>query len=120
MVRKLTAGALVVGMLAGGAVFAQGPGDGRGRAGAPGRAGGAGRGAGLPLAALNLTQVQQDAVADIRQRGRVDMQEIQARMDREILSVLSPAQQEQLKKVQAEREARRQQSEARRKQRQQQ
>ena len=119
MIRLLTAGALVIGMLAGGAVFAQGPqGDGRGRPGGPGRMGGAGRGGGLPLAALNLTQAQQDAVADIRERGRADMQQIQERIDREILSVLTPAQQEQLKKAQAAREVRRQQNQAGRRPRQ--
>ena len=113
MMRSLMAGALVIGMLASGAALAgaQGQGDGRGRPGGPGRMGGAGRGGGMPLAALNLTQAQQDAVADIRERGRADMQQIQERMDREILSVLTPAQQEQLKKIQAEREVRRQQNE---------
>jgi Spy/CpxP family protein refolding chaperone len=106
-------------MLVGGAAFAQGPRLG-GQGGGQGRAGGPGRGgvAGLPLAALNLTPTQQDAIADIRERGRVQLQEVEARIQSEILSVLTPAQQEQVRQVQADREQRRQQGEARRKQRQ--
>ena len=54
--------------------FAQGPrGDGRGgRSGGPG-----GRGGGLPLAALNLTEAQQNLVQDIRQRNRQNLQALQ-------------------------------------------
>ena len=100
MIRSLTAGVLVVGMFAGGAAFAQGP-----RAGGPGRAGRVGGpgGAGLPLASLNLTQAQQDAIGTIRERNRAEMEALQARMRDEILSVLTPEQKAEVQKVEAER-----------------
>ena len=105
MIRSLTAGVLVVGMFAGGAAFAQGP-----RAGGPGRAGRAGGpgGAGLPLASLNMTQAQQDAIATIRERNRAEMEALQARMRDEILSVLTPDQKTEVQKVEAERAQRKQ------------
>jgi Spy/CpxP family protein refolding chaperone len=113
MMRSLTAGVLMVGMLVSGVAFAQGQ-----RGGGPGRAGGLGRGGGLPLASLNLTPAQQDVIADIRERGRAQMREVEERMESEILSVLTPAQQEQVKQARAGREQRRQEIEARRSQRQ--
>jgi Spy/CpxP family protein refolding chaperone len=120
MVRSFVAGVVVVGMLVSGAVFAQGPRAG-GPGGGQGRAGGLGRGgvAGLPLAGLSLTQAQQDVIADIRERGRVQLQEVEARIQSEILSVLTPAQQQQVKAAQAERQQRRAEGDARRKPRQQ-
>ena len=104
MIRSFTAGALVVGMLAGGAVFAQGP-----RGGGPGRAGRAGGPSGLPLASLNLTQAQQDAIASIRERNRAEMETLQARMRDEILSVLTPDQKAEVQRVEAERAQRQEQ-----------
>ena len=105
MFRSLTAGALVVGMLAGGAVFAQGP-----RGGGPGRGGRAGGpGGGLPLASLSLTQAQQDAIATIRERNRAEMEVLQARMRDEILSVLTPEQKAEVQRAEAERAQRREQ-----------
>ena len=111
MIRSLTAGALVVGMLAGGAVSAQGP-----RAGGPGRAARAGGpvGAGLPLASLNLTQAQQDAIASIRERNRAEMEMLQARMRDEILSLLTAEQKAEVQKVEAERAQRQVQRRTRR------
>jgi Spy/CpxP family protein refolding chaperone len=76
--RSLTAGALLIGMIAGGAAFAQGPrGGGPGRFGGPDGRGGPG---GLPLAALNLTQAQQDLIRDIRERNRDAMRETNAKL----------------------------------------
>jgi len=100
MIRSLTAGVLVVGMLMGGAAVAQEP-----RPGGPGRGGRAGGpgGGGLPLASLNLTQAQQDAIATIRERNRAEMEALQARMRDEILSVLTPEQKAEVQKVEAER-----------------
>ena len=111
MIRSLTAGVLVVGMLASGAAFAQGP-----RAGGPGRAARAGGpvGAGLPLASLNLTQAQQDAIASIRERNRAEMEMLQARMRDEILSLLTAEQKAEVQKVEAERAQRQVQRRTRR------
>lgn len=75
--RDLTAGALVAGLLAGGAAFAQGP-----RGGGPGRTAPAGRGimAGPGLERLNLTQAQQDLIRDIRERHRNEARQAQTRL----------------------------------------
>jgi Spy/CpxP family protein refolding chaperone len=64
--RLLTAAAVVAGLLAGGAVYAQQQGP---RFGGPGRGFGPG-GPGLPLAALNLNEGQQQQIKDIRERHR--------------------------------------------------
>ena len=100
-IRRWTAGALVAALLVSGAAFAQGP-----RGGGPGR-GGRGGVADLPLAGLDLTETQQDLIRGIRERHQAEMQN-------EILAVLSPEQQAQVKARQAEREARRAQAGQRR------
>jgi Spy/CpxP family protein refolding chaperone len=62
--------ALMAVLLTGGVASAQGRGIGPGGPGAPGRPGaGRGVGGGLPLAALNLTQSQQDLIRDMRERS---------------------------------------------------
>ncbi len=144
--RSLTAGAVVVGLLAGGAVYAQG-----GRDGGPGRGGrarGPIAGPALVLRGLALTETQQQQVRDIRARYRAEAEPIavrvreaaqaqrkaveampvnegairattfalaeaqteaavqQARMNAEVWSTLTAAQQDQVTKRQAEREAR--------------
>lgn len=144
--RSLTAGALIVGLFAGGAAFAQGGRDGDlgGRAGGRGPMGGPG----LMLRGLNLTETQQQQVREIREQHREAVQKAsqrvreamqaqrkaiqaiplnegeirattfalaeaqteeavqQARIQSEIWSVLTAAQQEDVRKRQAEREAR--------------
>jgi len=72
--RSLMAGAAVVGMLATGIAFAQGP-----RGGGPGGRGmrgpmGPGGGPGLALGALNLTEAQREQVREIRERYREQTQ----------------------------------------------
>jgi Spy/CpxP family protein refolding chaperone len=67
---------LVAALAAGGAAFAQGP-----RAGGPGgRGGGRALAGALPLASLDLTQAQQDLVRDIRERGREQGRQLDARL----------------------------------------
>jgi Spy/CpxP family protein refolding chaperone len=71
----------------------------------------------LPLASLNLTQAQQDAIGTIRERNRAEMEVIQARMREEILSVLTSEQKTEVQKLEAERAqrlAQRQQNQERR------
>lgn len=68
------AGVLSIGALA----EAQGP-----RAGGPGRGAGFGRGgalSGFPVAALNLTQAQQDLIRDIRERNRTELQAVESKL----------------------------------------
>jgi Spy/CpxP family protein refolding chaperone len=146
--RSLTAGVLVVGLLAAGAAFAQGePGrpGGRGGRGGPGGPRGA---VDLPLAQLNLTDAQRQQVRDLTQRrvqaGEEVQQRLRAAMDARraavnalpvnegairsttadlvaaeteaailqahlrafIVALLTPEQQDQLKKVEAARAAR--------------
>ena len=146
---RLVAGALVAGVVLTGAAAAQGP-----RAGGPGGPGGPGRGmrgggpGGLPFAALDLTESQQQQIRDIRERGRESARDAeqrvrqameaqrkaveaipinegvirattqqlaeaqtevaihQARMLNEVWALLTPAQQEQAKTLQDQREAR--------------
>jgi Spy/CpxP family protein refolding chaperone len=96
-----TASAVMAVLLVSGAAFAQGPRPSTPLgAGGGGRAGGGGGLAGLPLAGLNLTETQQDLIRGIRDRHQAEMQN-------EILAVLSPEQQAQVKSLQAERGARR-------------
>jgi Spy/CpxP family protein refolding chaperone len=89
--RFLTAGVLVAGLAAGGAVFAQGP-----RAGGPGgsgfgarggRAGGPAGDVGLPLQALNLSDAQRQQIRDVVQRrldeGRDVQEHLRAAQDAE-------------------------------------
>lgn len=110
---RTIAAALVVGVLAVAPAFAQGP-RGGGRAVGP-----AGRGAEIPLAQLNLTQAQQDSIKSIRERNREQMRTLQEQMRNEILSVLTPDQQAQVKQFQAQRQQRLQQRQQRLQQRQQ-
>jgi Spy/CpxP family protein refolding chaperone len=147
--RVFTVAALVAGLLAGGAAYAQGPGAG-GRGRGPGGFGpGFGPGGGLPLRALNLTDAQREQVRTLTQQYReqnrtaaerlraafeaqrravetvpVNEQLIRsttqeladaqaevaiqrARMHSEVFALLTPEQQAEAKKLQAEREARR-------------
>ena len=68
--RSLTAGIVVVGLLASGIAFAQGGGP-RGR----GRGDGFGPGGpGLPLRQLNLTEAQRTQLQQIREQHRADME----------------------------------------------
>lgn len=71
--RSMTAGVAVIGLLATGIAFAQGP---RGGPGGRGRGGdGFGPGApGLPLRQLNLTEAQRTQLEQIREQHRADMQ----------------------------------------------
>jgi periplasmic protein CpxP/Spy len=155
--RSLTLSAAVTVLLAGGAVYAQGPGPG----GRDGRGpDGFGRGGGLPLRALNLTEAQQQQIRTLTQQNRQQnrttaerlrtamdaqrkavatipvnealirstTQELaeaqtevaiqQARLQTEIFGLLTPEQQAEAKKVQAERQTRGQQRDQRREQRQ--
>jgi periplasmic protein CpxP/Spy len=66
--RSLTAGVAVIGLLATGLAFAQGPRGGRG-----GRDGGGPGGFGIPLRQLNLTEAQRTQVDQIREQHRADM-----------------------------------------------
>ena len=76
--RALTLTAVLAGLLAGGVVFAQGP----GRRGGPGGFGGPGgpvrpgEPGGLPLQALNLTDTQQDQVKQLIQQYRTQNQNV--------------------------------------------
>ena len=99
MVRfKTMAVAVLVAALAAGSALAQGQ-----RTGGPGREGrGGGPFAGLPLASLNLTQAQQDQIQSIRERSRAEMEALLERTRNEVLGVLTPEQQAQVKKLQAE------------------
>ena len=149
--RCFTMTVVLAGVVAAGAVYAQGPG-GRGRGpggfglgfGGPGGRGGPG---GLPLRELNLSETQQQQIRDVTvqfrdqnraaaeqlrlamdaQRKAVETMPIneglirsttqalaeaqtemaiqQARMQGEIFQLLTPVQQEQARKLQAEREA---------------
>lgn len=58
-------------------LLGQGP---RGGGARLGRSGGPAGAMGLPLAALNLTQAQQDVIADIRQRSAKEMQSLRERL----------------------------------------
>jgi Spy/CpxP family protein refolding chaperone len=70
--RTVIAGVAVVGLLATGMVFAQGP---RGGPGGRGRGDGFGPGGlGLPLRQLNLTEAQRAQIEQIRDQHRADMQ----------------------------------------------
>jgi protein CpxP len=70
--RSLTAGIAVVGLLATGVVFAQGP---RGGPGGRGRGDGFGPGGlGIPLRQLNLTDAQKTQLQQIREQHRADME----------------------------------------------
>lgn len=145
--RSLTLVAALAALLAGGAVYAQGPGpDGR-RGGGPGM-GGFGQGGGLPMRALNLTDAQREQIRALREQYReqngavaqkvraaaearrkavqtvpvneqlirstshelaeaqTEMALQQARMHSEVFALLTPEQQAQAKKLQAEREQR--------------
>ena len=147
--RSMTIAALlIIGALAAGAAYAQGPGGPGGRGGFGPRAFG---GVGLPLRALNLSDAQEQQLRTLRQQFRdqsrsaaekfraamlaqrnavaaipVDEPLIrstsqaladaqtelalqQARLQSEIFGLLTPEQQAQAKKLQAEREARVQQ-----------
>jgi Spy/CpxP family protein refolding chaperone len=150
--RSITAGAAIVALLGTGAAFAQGGPGGRrsGGPGGPGPFGFGGRGGGidLPLRDLNLTDVQQQQIKDIRERHRSEAQQIGERLRAaadaerkavqsdpvneglirstaqqlaevqadaailaahertEMLTVLTAEQQAQLKKIQADRDAR--------------
>jgi Spy/CpxP family protein refolding chaperone len=71
-IRSLTAGVVVVGLLASGIAFAQGP---RGGPGGRGRGNGFGPGAlGIPLRQLNLTEAQRTQLEQIRDQHRADME----------------------------------------------
>jgi len=75
--RSLMAGVAVVGVLAGGMVFAQGPrGGGGGGRGFRGPMMGPGGGLGLPLGTLNLTEAQREQVRGIRERYREQTQAV--------------------------------------------
>ncbi len=70
--RRLTAGIAVVGLLATGIAFAQGP---RGGPGGRGRGDGFGPGGpGIPLRQLNLTEAQRTQLEQIRDEHRADME----------------------------------------------
>jgi Spy/CpxP family protein refolding chaperone len=72
MGRSLTAGVVVVGLLATGIAFAQGP---RGGPGGRGRGDGFGPGAlGIPLRQLSLTEAQRTQLEQIRDQHRADME----------------------------------------------
>jgi Spy/CpxP family protein refolding chaperone len=77
----VAAGVLMAGLLAGGAVFAQGPGGpgGRGGPGRGGRFGGAGDLA-LPLRELNLSDAQRQQVRDIVTRHAEQDRQVQERL----------------------------------------
>ncbi len=142
--RSFTVAAVLAGLLAGGAAFAQGPG-GRGGRGAGGFGPGGG---GLPLRALNLTEAQQEQVRTLTQQFRTQNRETaerlraametqrkgvetipvneelirsttrelaeaqaevaiqRARLQSEIFGLLTPEQQAEAKKLQADRAAR--------------
>jgi Spy/CpxP family protein refolding chaperone len=161
--RSLSIAAVVTALLAGGVVFAQGPGAGgrRGPGGFGGHGGPGGRGGGLPLRELNLNEAQQQQIRDIttqyRDQNRAAAEQLrtaldaqrkavetlpvneglirsttqalveaqtelavqQARMQSDIFALLTSAQQEQVRKLQADREARRQQQGPRQNERQQ-
>src|SRR5688572_1020635 len=74
--RSFTVAAVLTGVLAGGAAFAQGPG-GRGGRGAGGFGPGGG---GLPLRALNLTEAQQEQVRTLTQQFRTQNKETAERL----------------------------------------
>ena len=71
--RIWTAAIAVVGLLATGMAFAQGPRGGQGGRGGRGDAFGPG-GLGIPLRALNLTESQRTQLEQIREQHRADMQ----------------------------------------------
>jgi len=106
--RLLIGGAVLAALLLATAVYAQGPGPGRGR---PAFARG-GAQLEFALGALNLTDVQKDQVKEIVQRHREQMQS-------EIDAILTPDQRDQAAKMRANREARLKQRQERLQQRQQ-
>jgi len=69
--RSLAAGIAVVGLLATGMAFAQGP---RGGPGGRVKGDGFGPGLGIPLRQLNLTDAQRSQLEQIREQHRADMQ----------------------------------------------
>ena len=73
--RHFAAAAVIATLVAGSALAQRPRGGGQGRGGP-----GVGGVAGIPLAALNLPQAQQDLVTDIRQRSREQTKEIQQRL----------------------------------------
>jgi hypothetical protein len=73
--RSFTVAAVVAGLLAGGAAFAQGPGLRGGRG-----PGGFGAGGGLPLRALDLTDAQQEQVRNLTQQYRTQNQDTAQRL----------------------------------------
>jgi Spy/CpxP family protein refolding chaperone len=81
-IRLIAAIVVAAGVSAGSAALAQGlRGGGHGGPGGPGRAGGpGGLMGGLPLASLNLTEAQQDAIRDIRERNREEMRQVETRL----------------------------------------
>ena len=97
--------ALLIAAMATASIAAQAP------RGGPGRGRGAGGGplGGIPLASLNLTQGQQDQIMDIRERSRQEMQALHDRTLSQILAVLTPEQQAEVKKLQADQQQRREQ-----------
>ena len=103
---KNLAVALLIAAMATASIAAQAP-----RGGGPGRVRGPGGGplGSIPLASLNLTQAQQDQITDIRERSRQEMQALQDRTLSQILAVLTPEQQAEVKKLQADQQQRREQ-----------
>jgi Spy/CpxP family protein refolding chaperone len=102
--RWLTVVALVAVLVAGSVAFAQGP--------RPGRRGGpVGGGPGIELRGLDLTDAQRDQIREIVQR-------YQQQMRSDILLVLTPDQQEKMKTLEAQRDARLKERLERRQQRQ--
>ena len=84
--RAVTTTAVLTALLAGGAVFAQGPnpgGGGRRGPGGPGMRGGPG--GGLPIRELNLSDTQQQAIRDVRQQyqeqGRTAFEQLRTAME---------------------------------------
>ena len=75
-IHSLIAGVIAIVMVGAGTAVAQGP-----RGGGPGGRGAMlGRGGGLPLAALNLTQPQQELIRDMRERQREAVRQFDQRL----------------------------------------
>ena len=104
--RSIAAVAALTAVLAGGAVYAQTPGDAPGRRG-PGRPG---RDAGLPLRQLDLTEQQRTQI-------RALVQQHEERLRTDIFALLTAEQQAKVQQLEAERSARRQQRQQQRQQR---
>ena len=102
--RWLTVVALVAVLVAGSVASAQGPGAGR-------RGGPFGGGPGVELRGLDLTDAQRDQIREIVQR-------YQQQMRTDILLVLTPDQQQRMKTLETQREARLKERMERRQQRQ--